>query len=225
MNHIPDVSKMVDMYLDNSTPEERKSDNEIRVTTTTTDDKQVMNQKVAQLYKGKFEELDIIFTRVWSMPSAWTFSIHPIKVLLDKYVGNGANWVDPFAGKFSPAEITNDHNPERKAKYCKDARDFTAELNGEYAGILYDPPYSFTQLKQHYKKLGMDFTKEEASMKFYEQIKSNMCEKIKKGGLAICFGWNTNGFGKTRGFQLIEIMNIAHGGSKNDTIVTVERKL
>ena len=39
MNHIPDTSKMVDMYLDSRTPEDRKSDNEIRVTTTTTDDK------------------------------------------------------------------------------------------------------------------------------------------------------------------------------------------
>ncbi len=184
-----------------------------------------MENKIAQLYKGRFEELDINFSRVWAMPNAWTFSIHPIKILLEKYVGDGKNWVDPFAGKYSPAEITNDHNPERKARYCMDARKFTAELKGQYAGILYDPPYSFTQLKQHYKKLGMDFTKEEASMKFYEVVKSNMCDKIKTCGYAISFGWNTNGFGKARGFQIIEIMAVAHGGSKNDTIVTVEKKL
>ncbi len=182
-------------------------------------------KKVAQLYKGKFEEIDIKFSRVWAMPCAWTFSIHPIQVLLEKYVGNGKNWVDPFAGKYSPAEITNDHNPDRKAKFCMDARDFTAELTGKYAGILYDPPYSFTQIKQHYKKLGMDFTKEESSMKFYESIKSNMCEKIESGGHAISFGWNTNGFGKARGFRIVEIMAVAHGGSKNDTFVTVEIKI
>lgn len=184
-----------------------------------------MNKKVAQLYKGKFEELDIKFTRVWAMPCAWTFSIFPIQQLLKIYVGDGKGWVDPFSGKYSPAEITNDHNPERKAKFCMDARKFTAELKGKYNGILYDPPYSFTQIKQHYKKLGMDFTKEEASMKFYEQIKTNMCEKIKKGGYAISFGWNTNGFGKARGFKIIEIMAVAHGGSKNDTFVTVEENV
>ena len=178
------------------------------------------------MYKGKYEEKNIVFSRVWSMPSPWTFSIFPITQLLKKYVKyNGLGWVDPFAGKYSPAEITNDHNPDRKAKYCMDARDFTAELEGKYNGILYDPPYSFTQIKQHYKKLGMNFTKEEASMKFYEIIKSNMCEKIKKGGYAISFGWNTNGFGKARGFKIIEIMAVAHGGSKNDTFVTVEQKL
>ena len=62
-------------------------------------------------------------------------------------------------------------------------------------------------------------------MAFYEKVKSAACEKIKPGGYAISFGWNTNGFGKARGFEIVEIMLVAHGGSKNDTIVTVERKL
>ena len=52
-----------------------------------------------------------------------------------------------------------------------------------------------------------------------------MSEKIEKGGYAISFGWNTNGFGKARGFKIVEIMAVAHGGSKNDTFVTVEKKL
>ena len=95
-----------------------------------------MNQ--AQLYKGKFEEKNIVFTRVWAMPSAWTFTIHPIKVLLDKYVGDGRNWADPFAGENSPAEYTNDHNPARKAKYHMEARDFCKALGGELDGVLYD---------------------------------------------------------------------------------------
>lgn len=29
---------------------------------------------------------------------------------------------------------------------------------------------------------------------------------------------------KNRGFEIIEIMLVAHGGNHNDTIVTVERK-
>jgi hypothetical protein len=183
-----------------------------------------MNDKVAQLYKGKYEKLDIEFSRVWAMPSPWTFTIFPIKSLLSKYeVGDG--WVDPFAGNNSPAEFTNDHNPERKAKSHIEAIQFCKNLKGKYNGILFDPPYSFTQVKEHYQSLGQKVTKENTSMKFYEGVKSVMCEKIKKGGLAISFGWNTNGFGKARGFKIIEILAIAHGGSKNDTIVTVEQKI
>ena len=33
------------------------------------------------------------------------------------------------------------------------------------------------------------------------------------------------GLGKNRGFEMLEILLVPHGGSKNDTIVTVERKL
>lgn len=177
------------------------------------------------LYKGRYRTEEIEFTRVWAMPSPWTFSIYPISVLLKKYVGDGKNWIDPFAGKFSPAEITNDHNPERKAKFCMEAVDFSRQLTGRYDGVLFDPPYSFRQISENYKVIGKKATQWDTSMSFYEKVKSELCGKIKQGGYAISFGWNTNGFGKTRGFKILEIMNIAHGGSKNDTIVTVEIKL
>lgn len=159
------------------------------------------------------------------MPSPWTFSIRPVQVLLEKYVGDGKGWVDPYAGKFSPAEITNDHNPDRGAKYCLDALDFSIQLTGSFKGVLYDPPYSFTQIKEHYKVLGLPVTAAATSMGFYEKPKSALCDKIEKSGYAISFGWNTNGFGKRRGFRIVEILAIAHGGSKNDTLVTVEQKL
>jgi hypothetical protein len=66
----------------------------------------------------------IAFNREFAMPSAWTFTILPIKKLLDRYVGNGKGWVDPFAGNNSPAEITNDMNPERKATHHMEATEF-----------------------------------------------------------------------------------------------------
>lgn len=176
------------------------------------------------LYKNKHIEKEIIFNRVWAMPNAWTFSIFPVAQLLKKYVGNGKGWIDPFAGKYSPAEITNDHNPERKAKFCLEAIDFAEQLNGRYNGVLFDPPYSFTQIKEHYQNLGKPTGIHTGRMGFYEKVKSALCEKIVDGGIAISCGWNTNGFGKARGFNIIEILCVAHGGSKNDTIVTVEKK-
>ena len=181
----------------------------------------------AILYKGKFTEKKIKFTRVWAMPSPWTFSIYPIRQLLNKYVGTGANWVDPYAGKFSPAGLRNDHNLEMPAEYHLDALEFAQKINHRlgFAGVLFDPPYSFTQIKEHYKKLfGRKLKGDEHKIGFYEKVKSELCEKIKKGGYAISFGWNTNGFGKARGFKIVEIMCVAHGGSKNDTICVVEIK-
>jgi hypothetical protein len=51
-----------------------------------------------------------------------------------------------------------------------------------------------------------------------------ICDKIKVGGYAISFGWNSNAFGATRGFEVVEILLVPHGGHHNDTIVTVEQK-
>jgi hypothetical protein len=55
--------------------------------------------------------------------------------------------------------------------------------------------------------------------------KDSMKEILKTGGFAICFGWNSGGMGVTRGFELVEILLVAHGGAHNDTIVTIEKKI
>ena len=80
--------------------------------------------KLATLYTTPSEVKTIPVTRVWAMPNHETFKIRPIKILLDKYVGEGWNWIDPFAGNNSPAKLTNDHNPETKAQYHMEALEF-----------------------------------------------------------------------------------------------------
>lgn len=163
--------------------------------------------------------------RIYSAPSAWTFTIKPIAELLSRYVGNGKNWVDPFAGENSPAEIRNDINPERKADYHMDAKDFCEMIKGTFDGVLFDPPYSYRQVSEHYLEVGKKATSLDTSMAFYSRAMNPIANKIKTGGYAISFGWNSNGFGKNRGFKLIEVLLVAHGGHHNDTIVVVERKI
>lgn len=38
-------------------------------------------------------------------------------------------------------------------------------------------------------------------------------------------GGRSSSFGKKRGFELKRILIVAHGGSHNDTLVTVEKKI
>lgn len=164
--------------------------------------------------------------RVWSMPNRWTFKIPVVKELLDKYVGDGKGWVDPFAGRYSPAEFTNDINPDMPTKCHLEAEEFCKSLNGfQYKGVLFDPPYSYHQIKECYKSLGLPTSRREISPAFYARVVDAIVPKIKVGGLTICFGFNSQGFGKNRGFKPVEIMLIAHGAHHNDTIVVVERKL
>ena len=170
---------------------------------------------------------DTLFTRVWAMPNHETFKIKPIAALLARYMKEGELWVDPFAGANSPAGITNDHNPAMPTTFHMEAIDFAKTLKRKkwYDGVIFDPPYSFRQISEHYRVIGKKATRLDTSMAFYEKVKSALCEKVAIGGYAISFGWNSNGFGKARGYEIIEILLVAHGGSKNDTIVVVEKKV
>lgn len=163
-------------------------------------------------------------TRVWAMPNKWTFTIKPIKELLDRYVSLGL-WADPFAGENSPAQETNDINPVRPSKHHLHAEEFfNLYPDNHFDGILFDPPYSLTQLKLCYNNIGEAMSQNE-TQSFPQNVKVAATPKLNPGGTAITFGWNSQGFGKALGFELIEILLVAHGRSHNDTIVTVERKL
>ena len=159
------------------------------------------------------------------MPNKWTFTIKPIKELLFRYVGDGMGWIDPFAGENSPAEVKNDLSG--KVQYCMDALAFLRGRKTESSkGILFDPPYSITQAKQCYEGRGMDLLEiKPTSMKYWAECKNEMGRILKPNGLVLCCGWNSMGLGKNRNFQFVEILLVPHGGSKNDTIVTVERKI
>jgi hypothetical protein len=166
----------------------------------------------------------VIITRVFDSLNKWTFQIKAIDSLLKKYEV-GTNWIDPFAGETIPAEFTNDLNKNRNAKYHYFADEFCHMMAGPFNGILFDPPYSYRQVKECYEDNGFKATQLDTSANFYTKVQDEIFKKIKKNGIAISFGWNSNGFGKCRGFEIIEILLIAHGLHHNDTICTVERKI
>ena len=162
--------------------------------------------------------------RIWSMPNKWTFTIKPIKELLSIYTTQGY-WCDPFAGENSPAQIQNDLSGQ--CEFCMDALEFLkSRKDSEFDGVLFDPPYSITQAKQCYEGRGMNLLSiKPTSMKYWAECKNNIARTIKLNGTCICFGWNSMGLGKKRGFEMKEILLVPHGGSRNDTIVTVEVKV
>lgn len=166
----------------------------------------------------------MIINRVWAMPNRWTFEIPPIRKLIYKYGGDFKGWIDPFAGMNSPAEIRNDLNPEMPAEYHLHAKEFADQIKGMFNGVLFDPPYSLTQVKECYDDYGLDLVEHNDHQEFPNNVIKRLAPKIIIGGIAIRFGWNTNGFGKNMGFEMIEILLVHHSGKHNDTIVTVERK-
>lgn len=161
--------------------------------------------------------------RKWAMPNRWTFKIKPIADLLREEMDGGI-WVDPFAGEHSPANITNDLNPERPTMYHMDAIDFLRTFEDDSVdGVLYDPPYSQRQVKECYDGI-QGGLKWDGRMTFWSESKNEVARIVKPTGKVICFGWNSMGLGEKRGFKMQRILLVPHGGSRNDTICTVEVK-
>ena len=145
--------------------------------------------------------------RRWAMPNKRTFDIKPIRMLIEKQSVNISKWIDPFPYPYKKEAL----------KYLSGFKDNSVE------GVLFDPPYSPRQLKECYDNLGMTLTDTKSSV--WSKWKDEIARVIQPGGKCISFCWNSGGLGKNRGFKIVEILLVAHGGNHNDTICTVEKKI
>ena len=166
---------------------------------------------------------DIKINREWAMPNSNTFSIKPIRELIERYLSGTI--IDPFANQNKLATITNDLDPQYDTDYHMDATEFLKILDDNSADVvLWDPPYSPRQIMECYKKFNMTVNMQTTQASYWSKQKEQIARIIKPNGIVITCGWNSGGIGKKYGFKIIEILLVAHGGWHNDTIVTVERK-
>lgn len=134
--------------------------------------------------------------------------------------------IDPFArnSPFKEQCISNDLDPSIQANYNLDALDFLRLLPDSSADlILFDPPYSPRQVSECYKKFNRVVNMATTQSSFWSNLKTEIKRVLKQEGHVITCGWNSGGIGKALGFEIQEILLVAHGGWHNDTIVTVEK--
>lgn len=171
----------------------------------------------------------MIVNRVFARASHYTFTIPPIAELISRYVDtNGINWADPFAGMNSPAQYTNDIRVSMKATHHMEADKFCRKLVKDkiaLVGVLFDPPYSYRQITEHYTEIGLKASSMDTSYNFYHRVMKAINPAVLKNGITISCGWNSNGFPKAWGYEIEEVLIVAHGLHHNDTIVTVQRKV
>lgn len=169
------------------------------------------------------------FSREFAIPNSETFSLPAVSRLLDRWLPNterGAVIVDPFARNSKRANYTNDLNPATSAAFHILAEEFVDQHTFSADAVLFDPPYSPRQIAEVYQQIGRECgTEETQNARLYKRVKDGLDRMLKADGIAICCGWNSLGFGLKRGYEMLEILLVTHGGAHNDTIVTVERKI
>jgi len=160
------------------------------------------------------------------MPSADTFSVKPIREFVLRYLTEDS--CDPFARNCELARDRNDLNPETKAQSHMEAREWLASLvesGKRYSSVLFDPPYSPRQISEVYQSCGLKVGMEETqSAKLYSACRDHIARMVPVGGHVLSFGWNSVGMGINRGFEIVEILLVCHGGAHNDTICLAERR-
>jgi len=164
--------------------------------------------------------------RAWAMPNHNTFDIAPIRAWLAPYLQGVI--IDPFARDQKLATITNDLNPATSAQYHMDVFafvDWLLTFKEQADVILFDPPYSPRQLKECYESIGRAFTTQDGQVPGrWTKARDGLAQMLRPGGHALSFGWNSSGFGKKRGFELVRVLLVCHGSGHNDTICVAERK-
>jgi hypothetical protein len=166
-------------------------------------------------------EDDPTIERIWVMPNKYTFSMKPVKILLRREMDGGI-WIDPFAGLNSPADIRNDADENINAERHEDGLEFLKSFGDTSVnGVLFDPPYSVEQALRIYKP---KFKGTAGRAEYWAKCKDEIARILRPEGKCICFGWDSTGIGKKRGFDMYRILLLCHGACHNDTIVTVESK-
>ena len=159
------------------------------------------------------------------MPNSNTFDVQCIRKFIGRFHNINQVSIDPFANYNTFATITNDLDPQFKTNFCMDAGDFLKTFKDNSIDLVFfDPPYSSRQVSESYKKLGYSVNMETTQGSYWAKMKDDISRILKKDGICLSFGWNSNGIGKKRGFDIIEILMVAHGGVHNDTICMAERK-
>lgn len=167
-------------------------------------------------------------SRLWAMPNHNTFDIDVIGNFVKRFLADSkVRSIDPFARNKRWATYTNDLNPNTLAEYHLDCLEFLTMLlnDGIKADlVIFDPPYSPTQIKEMYESIGLDRLYRSGEECWVRE--RNIIERLlNPGGYVLSFGWNSIGMGKSRGFVIQEIMLVAHGAGHNDTICMAEQKL
>lgn len=132
--------------------------------------------------------------------------------------------LDPFARNCQWADITNDLNPNTKAKYHLDAKDFLQKMLEKYGSnsvkcLIFDPPFSNSQYKKYEKNLENELSNIYASPGKVPELFQIVQKLLKPGGIIIKLGYNSSRPILDYELKYLSITNF--GGNRNDVITSI----
>lgn len=161
------------------------------------------------------------FSRAWAWPDSNTTASAPIADFVRRHAEGKTVIVDPFARNSQWASIySNDINPHAMTRFHMHAWLFLWMLarRGVRADlVIFDPPFSPTQVKRAYENFGLIVTRRDTQTARLKKVCRWLIRRLSGPGTKVLsFGWNTAGMGE--GWITDEILIVDHGGDHNATI-------
>jgi hypothetical protein len=171
--------------------------------------------KIERIQEGSSSSIDTSESKYFK--KAWKEANKQIKGL-DGYV------IDPFARNCKWADITNDLNPNTKAKYHLDAKDFLMMILEKYGAnsvkcLIFDPPFSNSQYKKYEKTSQKELINIYSTSGKVKEIFEIAQKLISPGGIIIKLGYNTTKPIFDYEMTYLSITNF--GGNRNDVLTTI----
>lgn len=171
--------------------------------------------RIERIQSGSYSSINTSESKYFQ--KAWKEAQHQIKDL-DGLI------LDPFARNCEWGDITNDLNPDTKAKYHLDAKDFLQLMLDEHGTnsvkcLIFDPPFSTRQYEKYEKEFPGELVNIYSSPGEISSIFSIAQKLIKPGGIIIKLGYNT-----TRpilDYQLTYLSITNFSGNRNDVLTTI----
>ena len=161
-------------------------------------------------------------TYISQPPRRYTFeTIHVANWIRNKT--QKGNVLNLFSGKsclydyiHEIKETRVDINEKVNPDYLMDANNFldlAIKEEFKYNTIILDPPYTYRKSMEKY---------EGRSISNFQRVKEKIPQIILPNGNVITCGYHSVVMGKSRGFEVKDILLISHGGAHHDTIITNE---
>jgi len=159
------------------------------------------------------------FEYIEAPPTKWTFQPDCVR----KYVQNQLDGrvLNLFAGetklRHNGEIVRNDLDEERDADTHIDATQARKHFeDASFDTVILDPPYNVRKAREKY---------EGEYMGAFKRVKNQVQHLVKPGGKTLCWGYDSTGMSKRRGFEKEAVALLNHKGDHNDTICVVERKV
>jgi hypothetical protein len=161
----------------------------------------------------------IKFERICQPLHSYTFKSPKIRHWVEKNCQGKV--LNLFAGmvKLSVPEVRVDADTTTKPDFDMDALEFVRYATKKgliFDVVILDPPYSYRKSMEKYKGF---------IASPFRQLKDELLAIIPIDGKVITFGYHSNSMGKVRGFELLNVLLICHGGAQHDTIAIVEKRI